>query len=167
MRNAKLLQQVLQLPGDFVLPQALQFKDRANVVFHGQLPEDRSLLGQIGQTQPGALVHGHMGDLVALQVDPPSVDGDQADHHVKASRLSRPIGPQKADDLAAGDADGNILDDFAGLEALLQVGGGQFSHAHQPCCDGSYLPEAGLAPRDKGAVPSTDPRGWMMARTRS
>ena len=42
-------------------------ENRANIVFDRQAAEDRGLLRQVADPQPGAAIHGQAGDIVVVQ----------------------------------------------------------------------------------------------------
>src|SRR4051812_20413061 len=65
----KLVNQSLQALAAFVPGDGLRFQNRQNVLFHGQLAEDRRLLRQVADVKVARpQVHGHIGDLRILVV---------------------------------------------------------------------------------------------------
>ena len=99
------------------------FQDRHDVFFHGQAAEDAGFLWQIADAALGAAMHGQMGDIRLVDVDPTGVRFHQSDNHVEAGGLAGAIGAEQADDLAGLHVQGDILDDSATLVAFCQVVG--------------------------------------------
>lgn len=66
-------------------------------------------------------MHRQRGDIFAVEQYAPFVRRDQADDHVKSSRLSRTVRPQQTDDLSASDFDGYSFDDITKFVALGDI----------------------------------------------
>ena len=66
-------------------------ENRLQILFHGQLAEDRCFLRQIADAQPGALVHGHLRDVALVHQHAAGIWTDQPNHDVKRRRLARAI----------------------------------------------------------------------------
>ena len=98
-----------------------------DVLFDGQGSEYRGVLRQVGQAGASSLVHRFVGYDLIINCDASRVGFYQPHDHVKASGLACAIGAQQADNLALLDTQGDIPDDFAGLEAFSEVLGVQHS----------------------------------------
>src|SRR6476469_4734538 len=84
----------------FSLRQRQCLEDCHDVVLDGQLSENRWLLRQTADAKPGALVHRHVGDILAVENDLALLGLDQADDHIEGRRLARSVGAEEAYNLA-------------------------------------------------------------------
>src|SRR5262249_27148945 len=73
-----------------------------NVFLDGQAAKDRGFLRQIADAQSRAAVHRQLGDVAALDADRALIGGYQPGDHIEHRGLSRTIGPEQSDRLAAG-----------------------------------------------------------------
>ena len=123
----QVLQQRHQALLDHVLAQrpalriALQLQHGLDVFAHGQLAKDGGFLRQVGQSQPGATVDGHLRHRLAVDQDVPTVRAHQPDDHVERSGLARAVGAEQAHHFAFLDRQRHVLDDLAAAIGLLQV----------------------------------------------
>ena len=118
--NGELIEQLTQL--DFaLLPGALgQLQHGANVFLDREAAEDRALLRQITNPEPGPPIHGQMGDLRAVEADPAAVGGNEARDHVEHGRLAGAIGSQKSHSFTAPDGERDIAHHRPPLVGLPQ-----------------------------------------------
>src|SRR5918995_4229398 len=92
-----------------------------NVLLDGHSSEDGWFLRQISDTAAGPLIHGGIGQLHPIQQYTAFVGQDEARNKVEGRGLSRPIGSQKAHDLALLYPDADMIDHRPPLETLPQV----------------------------------------------
>jgi hypothetical protein len=100
----------------------LQFQHRADVLFHRQAAEHGRVLRQVRKAHARALVDGHRGDDVAVDLDASGVRGHQADDHVETGGLAGAVGAEQADDFAADHGQGYVLHHGPAVVGLAQAG---------------------------------------------
>ena len=122
--DMEFLEQAFHALVTFRLAQFLAgFQDRHDVFFHGQAAEDAGFLGQIADAALSAAMHGQMGDVCLIDIDPSGIRFHQAHDHVETGGLAGPVGAEQADDLAGFHVQGDIFDNPAALIAFCQVVG--------------------------------------------
>ncbi len=127
LRDVELLEQRVEI-GFAPAPVRLHhFEHRADVVLDIEAAEDRGLLRQVADAEPGALVHRQRGDVVAVELDAAAVGLDQAGDHVEHGGLAGAVRAEQADRLAAAHIERDALDHRAAAEALLDAVGGEIS----------------------------------------
>src|SRR5262249_55538456 len=100
-------------------------------------------------------VHWQGGDLLALQEDAPAVHREQPHHHVERRRLASAVRPQEPDHLSALNVQGDVVDNLALLEPLLEALRDQ--SLHRPISSGRESSACWAAP----PRPRPDaPRPW-------
>ena len=95
------------------------FEHGADIVLDVKAAEDRGLLRQIAYADAGPLVHWQSGHVVAVQLDPAVIGGDQAGNHIEHRGFSGAVRPKQADRFAPPDIKRDAFDDLAIAEALL------------------------------------------------
>ncbi|MNN61672.1 hypothetical protein D3C81_1769180 [compost metagenome] len=68
-----------------------QFDHGLDVLLDRHTAEDGGFLRQIAQAHAGALIHGLLGDVLAVQPDRTAVSRNQAGDHVEAGGLARAV----------------------------------------------------------------------------
>src|SRR5690606_14400463 len=156
----------------------LQLEHGGDVLLDRELAEDRGLLRQVGQAQAGAAVDRQAPDRPAVELDGAAVGGHEAHDHVEAGRLSRAIGAEQADDLAALDDERDVLDHLAAVVDLHERAAFEpvalRVRPHQPPLDPGRPRSSSRAgcKGGEGRVGSASPpassveRGWITTRTR-
>ena len=95
--------EILQKFGNTLNPlrrrQVQGFQNRQQILLHGKLTEDRSFLGQIGNSGPRPLIHRKLSDVEIIEKDLSAVGPDQPHHHIKAGGFTGTIRPEQPDDL--------------------------------------------------------------------
>src|SRR6266550_3462258 len=137
MRDREVLEQRIETVRERVLVQVLQFEDRANILRHAELAEDRRFLREIRDATPRAPVDRQPRQILAVQLDAAAVGGNQTDDHVEARRLSGAVRTEQAHDLAARDVERNVVDDRARLVAFAEVRRGKLAHFGVSCLSSS------------------------------
>src|SRR5579872_4748008 len=66
----------------------LRFEDGEDVLLDVELAEDGGFLGQVAHAEAGALVHGQLGDVLAVEGDLASIGRDLAGGHAEAGGLA-------------------------------------------------------------------------------
>src|SRR5215471_2438582 len=90
----------------------LRFEHSQNVVFYGQLAEDRRLLRQVADAKvPRTEVHRYVRDLLIVDDDPAGVGGDEAYDDVKTGSLTGTVGAEEAYDLTLFNVQTDAVDD--------------------------------------------------------
>src|SRR5262249_57039664 len=103
------------------------FEDRADIVFHVEAAKDRRLLRQIADSEPRPLVHRKISNLVAIELDLAALGLDQAGNHVERRGLTRAVGPQQTDRLAAPHVEADPVDHPASAVGLFKIMRGQIA----------------------------------------
>src|SRR4051812_37637744 len=93
----------------------------ADVLLDGETAEDRSLLRQVADPEPRALVHRQSGHVMTIKFDGASIGFDQARDHVEYGGLAGTIGPQQTYRLAASDIDADPAHNLPAAEALFHA----------------------------------------------
>src|SRR5258708_13544944 len=126
--NVQIVQQRIELGMNGLFVQIAQFEDGPDILRDRQFAKDRRFLRQVGQAKAGAPMDGRMGKSLLVEEEIATVKRYQAYHHVEAGGLARAVGPEQADDFAAGNVERDILDDSTRLIALLQFLRAQLAH---------------------------------------
>jgi hypothetical protein len=121
MRDVKLAQQIVQLELERAGIVFVKLENGPYVICHGKTPEDRGFLGKVAQATLRARVNRHAGKPLAIEIELAAIRGYEPYHHVKAGCFSRPVRPEKADNLAAMDLERHVFHDDAGAVALAEV----------------------------------------------
>src|SRR5207248_6892839 len=103
-----------------------------DVLLDGELAEDAGLLGEVAQAEAGALVHGELADVLAVEEDLALVGGDLAGGHAEAGGLAGAVGAEQADDLADVHVEIDAVHDLAAAVVLDQPLDFQEGHARPP-----------------------------------
>ena len=109
--EVELVDELLQAGFPLGLGHLGHLHDGHDVVLHGHLPEDGSLLREISHALLGALVHGEAGQLVVVDENAAFVRDDLAGDHVETGGLSGAVRAQEANDLTLVHFHGNALHD--------------------------------------------------------
>src|SRR5262249_41506202 len=144
-------------------------EDGEDVLLHGQLPEDGRLLREIADPPAGPLVHRELGDVLAIQEHLAAVRMLEADDHVEAGRLPRPVRPEQPHHLAAPDLDANALHHAAAAERFGQPLGVQercTGPVHRVAGGAAGAGAGGAAAFGFAGVAGFFSLGWKMAFTR-
>ena len=90
-----------ELPNEFFEPflllgfgKGLQFQDGHDVVLHREFPEHRCLLREVANAHSPPLVHGQVGDFMAVDKHLAFIGLHQADYRIKAGGFAGTVGPQ-------------------------------------------------------------------------
>src|SRR5688572_3639529 len=143
VRDVEILEQFAQALLDLAGLKPLQLEDGLHVLFYGEAPKHRVLLGQVGDSQARAAVDRQVRELVAVEMDGAGVHRHEAHDHVEAGGLAGAVRPEQPDHLAARDLERDVLHHGARLVALAQALGAKLAHFF-----------------------SVEALGWMVARTR-
>src|SRR5262249_41825305 len=87
--------------------------------------EDRGLLRQIADAEPGAPIHRQLGDVGAVEIDLADIGRDQAGDDVEAGGLAGAVRAEQSDRLAALDRHIDVAQHRPLAEALAEIGGAQ------------------------------------------
>ena len=129
VRDVQLVQQPFEpAPAPVPVQPRARLEDRHDVLPHRQAAEDRRLLREVAEAHPGADVHGAARQFVPVEAHGARVAGDQADDHVEARRLARPVGSEQADDLPALHGEADVVDDGAAAVAFREPASGERGH---------------------------------------
>ncbi len=101
------------------------FEHGAEVLLDGQAAEDRRLLRQIADAEPGAAIHRQIGDVLAVERDGADIGPDQAGDDVEAGGLAGAVGAEQPDRLAALHRDVDRAQHRPPPEALAEIEGGE------------------------------------------
>ena len=71
------------------------FQNSPDIVLNSELPENRSLLGQIGDPLTGTFKHGFVGNITTIQKDSSPGGFDKTGYHVKACCLPGTVGSEQ------------------------------------------------------------------------
>src|SRR5690242_6854092 len=77
----------------------------ADILLHCQATKNRGFLREIADSEPGALVHRQLRDVVTVELDGAAVRLDQAGDHVENRSLAGTVGTEQADGLTAAHID--------------------------------------------------------------
>src|SRR5687767_6084232 len=113
MRDSEFVEQILRAPVALRARKTHRLKHRQEVLFDGELAEDRRLLRQIADAALRAQIHRQLGDVVFAERDLAAVRAHQADDHVERGGFSRAVRPEETDDLALPDLDGDVAHDLS------------------------------------------------------
>ncbi len=102
-----------------------EFKNRHDVVFDREPPEDRGFLRQISDTQPGTAVHWQPCYVPAVDGDAASIGRNQPGDHIEYGRLTGAVRSEKSDRLSAPDRQADALDDLPLPIGLFDIDDGQ------------------------------------------
>jgi len=131
MGDAQVAQQLAAAPAALAAAQArASFQHCQQVLLHVELAEHRRLLREVAHPQPGAGVHGQLGDVVVVQGDAAAVGVDQPHQHVEAGGLAGAVGAKQPHHLPAGQVQGDVVHHLTAAERLGEIGRGQCL-AHQ------------------------------------
>jgi hypothetical protein len=106
-------------------------ENRADVVGDGQAAEDRGLLRQVADAEPGAAIHRQPGDVGAIDADAARVGRHEARDRVEAGGLARTVRAKQGHDLATAQRQRHVaqhrplavaLAEIAHLEARAAIG---------------------------------------------
>ena len=103
-----------------------------DIVLHGHLAEDRSVLREITQTLLRALVHRQTGDVHIVQEDLSRVGDDLSGNHIETGGLSGPVGPEETDDFPLFHFHRHPFDDRPDAVFLYQVFSAQYHLISNP-----------------------------------
>ncbi len=110
MLDAQLVEQLLQPLTPLARRDRHGLQNGQDVVLDRKLPKHRGLLRQVADPESRPLVHGHLGNVPAVEDDPPFLRLDQTHDHVKRRGLPGPVGAQKSDDLPLLQSQGHVVD---------------------------------------------------------
>src|SRR5262249_425276 len=88
----QLLEQVFQPNPAFLAVHDTSLENGQNILLYGQLAENRRLLSQVANPQPGPQVHGKTRDRLFLQGDPATTSPIRPNNVVNAVLLPPPMG---------------------------------------------------------------------------
>src|SRR5690606_29922476 len=100
MGNVELLKEFVQPSLTFLAALLNDLKNGADIVFNRQPAEDRSFLGEVANSEAGATVHRHAGNVVAIDLNRAAIDGNKTGDHVKAGGLACTIGAKQSHSFA-------------------------------------------------------------------
>src|SRR5690606_25100219 len=155
MSHVQFVQKLVQLlgsPGSVQVTAVLQ--DRQDVLFDRQFAKYRCFLGQVAQSHGGAAMHRQRREVVAVEKDPSPVAGNQPHYHVKGCRLAGAVRTEQPNDFAAGDFEGESLDDFAKFVTLGNILNAQNTHQSFSPSSGSSSPACDAESSSSGASES-------------
>src|SRR3546814_16196585 len=104
----------------------------ADVLLHRQAAEDRRLLRQVADPEPGAAVHRQAGYVVPDQRDRAGIGRDPAGDDVAAGGLDGAVGAEPADCLAASATHRDSAQHPPALDAPAEVAGAAPSPTRPP-----------------------------------
>ncbi len=110
------------------------FEDGEEVLFDGHALEDGRFLGEVAHAFAGALIHGELGDVEAVEHDLAAVGDDHSHDHAEGGGFAGAVAAEEADDFAVSDFKGDLVNDGASGVAFDQVGG--FEEDHAGCSEG-------------------------------
>ena len=85
-------------------------EDGEDVLLDRQAAEDRHLLRQVAEAEPGAAVHGQRGDVEAVDHHLPALGRDEAGDGVEAGGLAAAVGAEQRHHLAGGEVHRDVAD---------------------------------------------------------
>ena len=121
MRDVKFLEQRIEIAFAELLVRLDDLQHRADVVLHRQPAEDRRLLRQIADAEPGALVHRQVRDVEAVDLDRAGIGADQPGDHVEDGGLAGAVRAEQPDRLAAAKRQRHVVDHEPSLEGAPQA----------------------------------------------
>src|SRR5262249_35981921 len=104
------------------------FKNGQDILLNSESPEDGRFLGQVADTLSGSHIHGVVGDIDSVELDPSRVGCGEADRHVEGRGLAGSIGSQETDDFAGCDLEVHTADDSPPVVRLRQLEGPEGGH---------------------------------------
>src|SRR5262245_25933862 len=119
--DLELLQQRVEVGLAAAAVRLHHFEHGADVVLDIEAAKDRGLLRQVADAEARPLVHGQMGDVVAIELDLAAVGLDQPGDHVEGRGLAGAVRPQQTDRLAAPHVDVDAVDHPAAAVRLFQA----------------------------------------------
>ena len=96
-------------------------QDGENIFSCGEFPKNGWFLGQVGDSFSGTPVHRELGDIVLPVLNFSFGGSEQADNHRKGGCFSCAVGSEETDDFAFPQGDGNVVDDGALPELLVEI----------------------------------------------
>src|SRR5262249_686593 len=101
---------------------------RENILLDRELAKDAGFLGEIAHAEPGPLVHGKLGDVVAVEENLSGLGRDLAGGHAEAGGLAGAVGPEQTDDFPAVDLEADTVHDPSSAVVLDQPANFQQGH---------------------------------------
>src|SRR5437879_1341554 len=93
--------------------QRQRLQNRHDVLFHRHFAKDRFFLWQITHAEPGALVHGMIGNVGAGKNYAAAVWPNESDDHIKGRSLAGTVWTEQANNLAGACVNVNSVDNRA------------------------------------------------------
>ena len=129
--NAELLEEtrddiLLLLSGD-----VQGFCDGSEVLFNGELAENRGFLGQVADTEARPLIHCKTRDLGIVDKNTAGIRGNQTHDYIEGGRLACAIGPKQAHDFPLIELEIDLLDYPSASVRLAQAQGFECARSHQ------------------------------------
>ena len=123
--NIELLQQGVQVGLALLLVRLDHFEHRADIVLDIEPAKNRRLLRKVPDAEARPLVHRQSGHVVPVELDAPSIGGDEPGDHVEYGGLAGAVRSEQADRFAAAQIEANPLHDLSAAEALFHVVNGE------------------------------------------
>src|SRR5208282_5071575 len=95
-------------------------EDRSNVLLDRETSEDRCLLRQVADAEPGTTIHREIRDVATIEADEPGIGRDQPGYDVKTGRFARAVGPEQPYCLTALHRHVDVAQHRPALEALSE-----------------------------------------------
>lgn len=121
MVDVELIQQAMQMILPLGICQWKGFQDGQNILLNAHPAKDRGLLRKVSDSLLGSLMHGPLRNLGVIQENLPAIGSHQSNDHIKRSRLTGTIGPQKSHYLAGLDFKADAADYLAPFIAFVNL----------------------------------------------
>ena len=125
MRDREFGKQAVELLLALRLVLVMYLEHGADVLLYRQPAKDRGFLRQVADTEPGAAIHRHGRDVVAVDLDRAHIDRHEAGNHVEAGRLACTVRTEQTNSLAPAHDERHAIDDAAITIALRQPAGNE------------------------------------------
>ncbi len=100
----------------------------SEILEDGQPAEIAAFLGEIPDSEPGALEHGEVGDIDGIEGDRSAVRLDHAEDHAESGCFSGPVSAEEADDFPLAKQKADIVNDRAAAVGFDELGDFQKIH---------------------------------------
>lgn len=128
MSNAEVIEKGLQFLPSRRRRQASRLQDGHDVLFHGQLAENRHILGQIADSFAGSPVHGQTGNIFPVEKNLAVSGLDEPHHHIEGGRFSGAVGTKQSDNLSFVEFDGDFVYDAPAAVLFNEILGRNARH---------------------------------------